>query len=546
MNILDLLGVAIFFGILGGKFFQKIKVPQVVAYIFLGLIIGRSLLHIFEASVVDSLEPVVNFTLGVIGLTIGAELKFDVFRKYGKSIYYILVSEGVLAFALVTVGVWLISGNLAMGLLLGAVASATDPASTVNVLWEYKGKGALTTTVTSIVALDDGLALIIYGLASVFAQSMIAHESFSLLASIGKPLLEIFYCLLFGAVAGSFIVCAIKWIKEKELVLAFTLGMICIVVGGSIYLHLDLILCSMAMGCLIINTIPEESEKLFAKIREMSVSLYVLFFVVVGAQLDIHIFGQASIVILVAGYLVARSSGKIFGAMLGGLMAKAPKKVTKFSGICLFTQGGVAMGLAMSINRNLAGAGDEAAQVGVLIMNVIAATTFVVQVCGPLLVKLALHASGEANRNVTRADVLEELKVEDAMLQDFAKVGKGATLRTIINTVREKDSYQFTVTDKEGRLQGVISLNELKHALLEEGLQDIILADDISVAAKFSLKKGVSLSDAAEIFSVYSVDYIPVIEDDESRKVVGIVEKTVMEKRINRVLLERHGEIGAA
>ena len=134
MNALFLVGLVVFLGIMSGKVFQSLRIPQVVGYILFGVIVGKSSLHIFEGPVVDSLMIVVSFTLGIIGFIIGGELKTDVFRKYGRSIYAILLGEGLLAFFFVATAVTLITQKLYLGLIFGAIASATDPASTINVL----------------------------------------------------------------------------------------------------------------------------------------------------------------------------------------------------------------------------------------------------------------------------------------------------------------------------------------------------------------------------------------------------------------------------
>jgi Kef-type K+ transport system membrane component KefB len=134
MNTLLLIGIAIFLGIISGKIFQKFKIPQVVGYIIVGVVIGKSFLHIFEGNAIEAMTPLVNFTLGIIGCVIGSELKVGVFKKFGRSIYTILFAEGMLAFAAVAILVTLATGKLYLGLLLGAIASATDPASTINVL----------------------------------------------------------------------------------------------------------------------------------------------------------------------------------------------------------------------------------------------------------------------------------------------------------------------------------------------------------------------------------------------------------------------------
>jgi len=539
MGIIFLIGIAVFFGTFGGKIFQRIKVPQVVGYIIIGILLGKSVLGIWNQQNVNVLTPLVSFILGIIGFMIGAELKSEVFKKYGRSIYTMLISEGVLAFLMVAVLVTLVTKKLYLGLLLGAIASATDPASTVNVLWEYKAKGPLTTTLTSIVALDDGLALILYGFVSVFSKAMIGGEEFSLWRYIGSPLLEIVQCLLLGVIGGIILAKLMLYIKEKELVLSFIIGSIAIVVGLSVYLHLDLILSSMVLGAVVANIIPKVSEKLFKTVRELSVPLYILFFVIVGISMDIRIFAKVSILAIILAYLIARSFGKISGATLGGLISRAQKTVVKYTGISLFTQGGVAMGLAMSINHNFAYFGEEGRQAGIIILSVVTATTFVVQLLGPIFVKFAVTKADEAWRNVTEEDIIESCKVSDVMRRDFSPIRENATLDKIIETIKERESYHFPVVNNQDELVGLISLGELRSTFSEEELNKLVLASDVASPVSKVLYQDQPLKEAFEIFNRREIDYLPVVEAKGSSKVVGIVEYHHLVETVNRKLFQR-------
>jgi len=543
MNVLFLIGSAIFFGTISGKVFQRFKIPQVVGYIILGLLIGKSFLHIFDGEIVQSLQPLVNFTLGIIGCVIGSELKGSVFKKYGSSIYTILFAEGMLAFLFVTILVTFITQKLYLGLILGAIASATDPASTISVLWEYKSKGPLTRTVTSIIALDDGLALIIYGLVSVFSKTMILKQAFSWWEGLGVPIFEILECLALGIISAVIAVKMFKHIREETLAISFILGMICAGVGLSMYLHLDLILSSMAFGATMANMLPKVSEKIFDTIKDMTTSLYILFFVAIGAQLDIHTFLNVTLLGIITAYLVARSSGKIFGAMLGGVMAKAKKEVTKYTGICLFTQGGVAMGLALSISHNLSQTGTEGQQVGILIINVVAATTFVVQLIGPPLVKYGITKADEVGRNVTKEDIIKSLKVSDVMNKKFIPIQQAAQLHDIIQIVKEEDSFNYPVIDKEHRLLGVITMKELKDALFENDLVNFILAEDIAAPIRFVLFPEQPLEKAFEIFNNRALEFLPVVTNHGENKVAGILEYRHLVNEIDKRMLSQHGDI---
>ncbi|MDD4294419.1 MAG: cation:proton antiporter [Candidatus Omnitrophica bacterium] len=544
MNILLLVGVSLFLGILGGNFFKLIRVPQVVGYIIIGVFLGSSVFGVFDSQELEVFAPLINFILGIIGFLIGAELKSEVFKKYGKSIYFILISEGMLAFILVFAAVTLVTKKIYLGLLFGAIASATDPASTVNVLWEYKSRGPLTTTLTSIVALDDGLALILYGLVSVFSKAMIANESYSLLGLIGGPLVELFKCVLVGALAGIILVRIIARFA-KDAVLSLSLGAVAVVVGLSIYLHLDLILTSMIMGAVITNIIPKISEALFARIKELTVPLYVFFFVFVGASLDIHVFKQVSLIMIVVVYLFSRSAGKIFGAMFGGWLAKAKKTVTLYSGLCLFTQGGVAIGLAMSISHNFTRIGPNAAQVGSIIVTVVAATTFVVQLIGPIFVKFGIVKADEAWRNVTEEDIIENSRVSDFMREDFSFIKENENFDKIMEVVQERDAYHFPVVNNRGELTGLISLGGLRSILRETQLSNVILAKDVAAPVRTFLYPGQPLREAFEIFDKKQLDYLPVVKDEDSRKIVGVLEYRALTKSVSRKTLERQKSLDA-
>ncbi|MHC4529864.1 MAG: cation:proton antiporter domain-containing protein, partial [Planctomycetota bacterium] len=167
-NIMLLIGLAVFFGTVGARFFQKLRIPQIIGFVTVGIILGPAL-HLISQKTVESLEPLNTLALGIIGFMIGGELKRKVFVKFGKQVAAILLFEGGAAFLLVASCSFLAllfyydwRMALAAGAVFGAICAATDPASTVNVLWEYKTRGPLTTMLTAVVALDDALALILY------------------------------------------------------------------------------------------------------------------------------------------------------------------------------------------------------------------------------------------------------------------------------------------------------------------------------------------------------------------------------------------------
>ncbi|MFH1854544.1 MAG: cation:proton antiporter [Candidatus Omnitrophota bacterium] len=545
MDILLLLGIAVFFGTLGGKIFQKLKIPQVVGYIVIGLVLGKSFFGIFNDATIEALNPFTSIALGIIGFLIGAELKLDIFKKYGRSIYSILLSEGFFTFFIVCAVVTLITKKLYLGLLFGALASATAPAATVDVLWEYKTRGPLTTTLLAIVALDDALALIIYGFASVFAKSLIVKEHLSVLHSIEMPFIEIGIASLIGITGGYILFRLIKFIRDKERILPFSLGIIILAVGLSNFFKIDLILSSMILGAVLSNLAPKESEEMFGAIKAFSPPIYVLFFAMVGARLDIRLFAQTSIAVLAVVYVATRTFGKMTGAFIGGLIGKAQKTVTRYLGLCLFSQAGVAIGLAISIHHNLSKVSPEAANIGLIVINVIAATTFIVQIIGPPSVKFAVKKAGEIGRDVTESDIIDSYKVSDLMRKDFPVIKEEMPLYSIVETFKHSDSYHICVVDKNKNLLGIISLGELRSTFMEQelDLNNLILAKDIAEPAARVLYAAQPLKEAIEIFRRKELDFLPVLKDAGSQELVGVMHYRSVMKNIDKELLARRGNL---
>ena len=322
------------------------------------------------------------------------------------------------------------------------------------------------------------------------------------------------------------------------MILASCFGGILSVVGISVVLNLDLIISSMMMGLVLVNVLSGLSERLFFKIKSLSVPLYVLFFIFIGAELKISVFLKTAVIVVVLGYLFARSFGKIFGAMFGAWVSRAKKNVVRYTGISLFTQGGVAIGLAMSISHTLGGVGEQGRVLGSTIVAVVAATTIVVQVIGPGLVKIGISKAGEAGKNVTEEDVVGSLTVGDVMIKDFPSIKENANLGQIMEIIKNTNVYHYPVIAGSGRLVGVISLGSLRSAFLEEGLNSLIVAEDVAEPPADILYQHQPLKDARSIFEKRNVDFLPVVDKEGSLNLVGILHSRILRDTIHRKLVE--------
>jgi Kef-type K+ transport system membrane component KefB len=393
VQILLLFGVILILGLAGGRLFEKMGIPQVVGYIIIGLILGESITHIISGKLLDNLSPLTSIALAFIGFMVGGELNIATFRKYGGQFFTILFSEGMLAMILVSVFVTLWTRNIALVILLGALSSATAPAATVDVLWEYRSRGPLTNTILAIVALDDGLALILYGFAFAFSKAIVGRETLNFQIMLSQPLLEIFGSVAIGIALGFLADKSLQWIKSKEDKLVIIIGTVLLASGAAAMLQLSLILTSMVLGFYLTNINPHRNESNFEIIKAFVPPIYIIFFVFIGARLNLGLLPKMGII--GALYIVGRTAGKWIGAFGGAKLSHSPDTVRKYLGFALFSQAGVAIGLALDTYQNFSHYGAAGNQIGNTIINVIAATTFIVQIIGPPSVKYAISRAGE-------------------------------------------------------------------------------------------------------------------------------------------------------
>jgi Kef-type K+ transport system membrane component KefB/CBS domain-containing protein len=536
INMLFLLGLALFGGTIGGRVFQKIKIPQVVGYIIIGIIIGQTGFNIVDHKIIQILQPFNYFALGLIGFMIGGELKKKIFVKYGKQFMYILLFEGITAFILVSlligfVGSFFLAPKIAwaLGLLIGAIASATAPAATTDVLWEYKTKGPLTTTILGIVAMDDGLSLILFAIATSMAGSIIGQTSGANLINFIQPVYEIFGSIIVGLLSGLILSKLLKRYSEADRVLAFSLGMVLLVLGISIALHMDMLLAAMALGMMVTNYAPRKSKDVFALVGRFTPPIYVLFFVLVGAKLNVRNMPFYMLILAIV-YLLGRTGGKMLGANLGAKISGAPIVVQKYLPLCLFSQAGVAIGLSILAGQRFEG------EIGNAIVVIITGTTFVVQLLGPPFVKLAVEKAGEVGLNITEEDLINQTSAKDIMDKNVPLIYENMSLSQLLSIFSDHENLYYPVVDSGKTLLGTITIDNIKNALMVSQLNEFLLAHDLMEPVPAKAKPENSLPEVKEKMKKNRMEYMPIVSDDNTLE--GFLEARAIENLISKKLME--------
>ncbi len=384
LGILFYLGVIVLAGLVFGRLVKLVKLPNVTGYLIAGLVLGPFVLKVIPENVVETLSIIPEMALGFIAFTIGSSFKASYFKRVGWTPIVIALTEGLGATLVVTVALKLAGYDMSLALLLGAIASATAPAATIMVVKQYKAKGPLTETLLAVVALDDAVALIAFGFAVAIANMLSSAQSF-VWTSLLSPFYEVGVSLVVGAVLGFLFTIPLKFFKKDSNRICITVGFVFIgialadLLGGS-----SLLLC-MSMGAILCN-ISKEADQIMDMTDYVTPPLFVMFFVVSGADLNWTILPTIGLVGVL--YLFGRVAGKYLGAWLGAVLMKAPPAVKKFLGPTLFPQAGVAIGLSLI-------AESVVPQYAATIRAVVLCATLIYEILGAAIAKVALKAAGE-------------------------------------------------------------------------------------------------------------------------------------------------------
>lgn len=544
-------GLILFLGASGGWLFQKLRIPQVVGYIIIGILIGSSGFHILEPNVIGSMESISTIALSLIGFLIGGELKIKTIKKYGKQFVSILLFEAItpafLVGGLVTGVVYIftkdISYSLSLGLILGAICSATAPAATTDVLVEYRTKGPLTTTVYGIVAMDDAVALILYTIASTCATTLIGGSSQPFGIQMLLICKDIFGSMLIGLAFGALLhFITMRLSNNESRILTFGLGTLFICTGVCELFGFDNILAAMSVGFFMANFSKLKNTNIFALVEKYTPPIYVLFFVLVGAKLDIWIITPFLGVIALL-YVFGRTFGKAIGATFGAWLTKAPKTVQRYLPYCLLSQAGVAIGLS------IAAGSDFSDSIGPQILLIITATTFIVQLVGPVFVKIGVTKAGECGLNVTTDDIKKNTRVTDVTwgkekicnYDSPSIVQETDMLFTILNSFSHNQNLNYVVKGPDEELTGIISLEHLKEIMQIGDFAETMLAMDIMDKPIVTCKPSTTLPEAYELFDFYDVDAIPIVDADNTP--LGILEKNTVDHYLHTRIIELNRKV---
>lgn len=402
------IGLAILAGLLMSRLARLLKLPAVTAYLVAGVLLGPfcigalgvPALGFASEEQMDTLKIISDVALGFIAFAIGNEFRLSSLKKTGKQATVIGIVQAVVATlfvdaALITLHFIMPDKiSLSAAITLGAIASATAPAATLMVVRQYKAKGPLTSLLLPIVALDDAVGLVVFSVSFGIARALQTGAP-DVMSIAVEPLIEIVCSLLLGTVMSLLLTFLERFFHSRSKRLSLAITFVFITVGitmldfeiGGVRFGFSSLLTCMMLGTVFCN-LCDFSEELMDRCDRWTAPLFIIFFVISGAQLKLSVFSDVAVVIIGLLFILFRSAGKYIGAYFSASAMRCDEKTTKYLGITLLPQAGVALG--MSVTAMELGSAD-----GVLIRNIVLFAVLIYELVGPLLTKIALSRAGE-------------------------------------------------------------------------------------------------------------------------------------------------------
>ncbi len=387
MSVLFYLSLILLAGMLTAKVLRKCKFPNVTGYLIGGVIIGHTALNLVPMDVVESLNIVSDVALGFIAFLVGNQFKFHDLKRNGRSIVVITLFEALMAMGSVfLVMLYVFQTPLSFALLLGAIASATAPAATLMVIRQYNARGPLVNTLLPVVALDDVVSIITFGVAMSISKAIVSHATPSLKTMLLLPIIEIVASVAVGLTIGFIVLYLLRKTTSESNYLNILIAAIFMSIALSMYFHLSSLLSCMSFGLVLANFLPNP-RKAVSILDHITAPIYLAFFTISGVSLELGALRTVGFIGI--AYFLIRFLGKWLGAFVGCKITKRPDSVSKYLGVALMPQAGVALGLSLTAARVI---GEP---YGFQVRTVIVATTVVYELLGPMMSKLALKRAGE-------------------------------------------------------------------------------------------------------------------------------------------------------
>lgn len=537
------LGLLLLASLLAGIVADVVRIPKVSAYLLAGIFVGPSLANLISEEQLHSLGPLTKLAMALVLLELGYHFPLAHLRPLLKHSFWLSGGEIVVTFLFVAIAVYLFGGGLAVAVLLGALALATAPATTILVLKESRSEGPVTELASVLVALNNIVAIVAFEFLFLGARvsagdldSPVVPEMVRVVADLGGA------CLL-GVAVGLIMSYAVGLLSRRRW-LVMVLAVSILMMGLCESWHLPYMLAFLVAGVVVVNT-SDSVPDLLSEQEKIAGLLVVVFFAVHGAELRLDAFLTAGL--LGAVYIVARTLGKILGVRWASQLRGESATVRTHLGTCMLAQAGAAIALASLAAERWPVVGNE-------IQAIILGSVVFFEIVGPICIRWSVLTSGEvplaqaithttetpgsqAGKMWLRArealglrakkppDV-QNMNVLGLLRKNVRGISQSADFDEVVAYIQRSHDNTYIVVDKNRRVVGLIRYTQLSDIFFDSSVDKLVRAEDLSVPAHYMLHPDESLSHAADVFRRSGDDLLPVVSREEPRELLGIVRQS--------------------
>lgn len=536
------LGLLLGASLLAGLLAESLHLPRVTAYLLTGLLLGPSILEVIPKEQLELLDPLAKLAMALVLFSMGCHFPLSHFRRILRRVLRLSAGELGLTFLLVTGGLYFFGVTWQVGVLLGALALATAPATTILVLKETESEGPLTEYTTALVALNNFAAILFFELLFLFVHFVEGKLTLPISSQLGQLAMDVAGSISLGIAGGLVISYACGLLAFDSWFVALV-AVTTAVLGTCQWLTIPYLLAFLAMGMTVANA-SEFAGRIVGELDRMTGLLCVVFFVVHGAELNLAALVQAGWV--GAGYVVLRFCGKYFGIYFVAGASHEERPVRTWLGAALVSQAGAAIALsAIATQRDPA--------LGEYLQTIILGTVVVFEIAGPILIRQAVLHSGEipvahvihhtattpleqfqavwnrlliaVGRDPRQRQTPTEATVQQFMRKNVQGIPLSATFDEVVEFIERSHDNTYPVVGELGELAGVIRYEDLRNELFDMDLAGLVRAEDLTVAPRQTLFPDDPVSRAWDRFRRTRDDCIAVVSREKPHKHLGVLRR---------------------
>ncbi len=548
-HLLLTLSLLLLAALVAGSVTGFVRLPKVTAYLLTGVLLGPSALNWVGHHEIDLLKPLARLAIALVLFNLGCHFPLSRARRIFKHSLRLSAGELCATFVLVCGGLLLVGQSWQVAVLLGALALATAPATTVLVLKEAESEGPVTDYTNALLALNNLASILLFELLLLLVFFLSNELGRSLITELRFLAQDLLGSVLLGAACGlvvSFWHGLVTGSRRLVLLLAFILLPLALCqLYGMPYL-----LTFLAMGVMVANC-SNQRRAVLEELNQLTGVLCVVFFVVHGTELDLGALPAAGLAGAV--YIVCRSAGKFFGVRWAAIQAGEEPSVRRWLGTALVAQAGAAIALSAAAVQHAQAIGSSLLELCLQIQTIVLGTVVVFEIVGPILIRRALVRAGEVplaqavsrpamawaeqartiwnrlllavGRNPWENRPREEVTVGEVMRKNVKTVPQNATFSEVVDVIEHSFDNTYPVVDGNGELVGMIRYRELSNALFDPDLGRLVLAADLATGTTWELDPETPVVRAIDLFKLTRDDCLPVVASPTSRRLLGVVRR---------------------